>query len=329
MENNNMAEKKRPLIIDCDPGIDDAECILVLQGCGQFDILGITPVHGNVSLDKTSANALYLNEKYGINAKVVKGADKAIIVRHPRAEYAHGDTGLAGLKVKTEDLTFSEGYAWDFIWEKAKEYEGELEIAAVGPLTNIALAVLKHPEITKMVKRLVIMGGSTTFGNVTEYAEFNIHQDPHAAKIVFEAGFDLTMVGLDCCVNTYLDEKDKKDVVEAAQGTSVCDVIEDFDRFEDESIDNWPITEDKKAYYRSHKVMCDAVAAAVCIDPGIAVLSDKHVIVDVDGKMTIGQTVVDWFGFSGAPNLHLAMSVDRERFVNMYLECIRSYKEGE
>ena len=324
-----MAEKKRPLIIDCDPGIDDAECLLMLQGCGLFDILGIIPVHGNVPLAKTSVNALYLNNKYGINTKVIKGADQAIIVRNPRAEFAHGKTGLANMEINTDGLSFTDGYAWDFIWEKAKEYNGELELIAVGPLTDIAITVLKHPDIVKLVKRLVIMGGATTAGNASAYAEFNIHQDPHAAKIVFEAGFNLTMVGLECCYTGYLDRNDKQKVIDTAKKTSVGDLIEAFARFDEENIANWSVSEELKKNFYEHKVLCDAIAAAVCIDENIAKYMDLNVIVDVDGKLTMGQTVVDWFGFSGKPNVHVAMSVDRERFVNMYLDCIRSYgKEG-
>ncbi len=318
-------EKKRPLIIDCDPGIDDAQCIMMLKGCGLFDIRGITPVHGNVPLAKTARNALFLNDYYGIHTKVVPGAGEAILVRYPRAEYAHGLTGLGNMEFSTEGLSFGDGHAWDLIWEQANLFPGELELIAVGPLTNIALTVLKYPEIVRLVKRLVIMGGAATAGNATPYAEFNIWQDPHAAKIVFHAGFDLTVVDLDCCYTGYLDLQDQAAALEIARGTSLRELMEGIVSFEEENLENWAATEELKQQFRNQAVFCDAVAAAVLIRPEIAVCTDQYATVDVDGAKTIGQTVVDWFGFLGQPNIHLARSVDRDAYVKLYLDCLRSY----
>ncbi|MBQ8995422.1 MAG: nucleoside hydrolase, partial [Oscillospiraceae bacterium] len=228
-----------------------------------------------------------------------------------------------------EGLSFAPGHAWDFIWDQANRYPGELEIVAVGPLTNIAITVLKHPDIVQFVKQVVVMGGAATTGNVTPYAEFNIWQDPHAANIVLNAGFDLTLVDLDCCYTAYLDKEDQKTVLETVKSTSIADLIEGFARFEEENLAALARSDELLEQFSNRYVMCDPTAAAICIDPSIAETVDKHVIVDVDGKLTIGQTVVDWFGFTGRPNVHLARRVDRKRFVELYLNCLRSYRREE
>ena len=155
---------KRPLIIDCDPGIDDAECLMMVQGSGLFDIRGITAVHGNVPLSHTANNALFLSKLFDMNCPVYLGAEEAMIQRLTRAEYVHGNNGMIDFDTTLpEGAAFAEGHAWDFIWEEAVRQNGELEILAVGPLTNLAIAIMKHPELPKLVKNLVIMGISNCF----------------------------------------------------------------------------------------------------------------------------------------------------------------------
>ena len=158
---------KRPLIIDCDPGTDDAQCIMMLNACGLFDIRGIAPVHGNVPLEFTSKNALFLSKYYGINRPVYKGAEERLIVRLPRAEYVHGSNGLGGFEYDLNGLNFAQGKAWDFLYEEAVKQKGQLELVAIGPLTNIAITIMKHPDFPKLIKKFVIMGGARTAGNAT------------------------------------------------------------------------------------------------------------------------------------------------------------------
>ncbi|MBQ4093846.1 MAG: nucleoside hydrolase, partial [Oscillospiraceae bacterium] len=173
---------KRPIIIDVDPGNDDAQAIMLLSGSGLFDIRGICAVHGNVGLQHTAPNALYLAGLTGVDCPVCIGAENAILARKTRAEYAHGGNGLGGLEYTVDESKFSAIRPWDLMWQEAIACEGELEIFAVGPLTNVALAVLKYPELPKHVKRLIIMGGAATCGNMSAYGEFNIWQDPHALQ---------------------------------------------------------------------------------------------------------------------------------------------------
>ena len=320
--------EKRPLIIDCDPGVDDAQCIMMVKGSGLFDIRGITPVHGNVPLEKTKANALFLNHYYGIDAPVAVGAEEAMIARLERAEMAHGKSGLGSFEYSLDGLEYSDMKAWDFIWEEAQKWKGELELLAIGPLTNIAILVLKHPEVVDLVKRFVIMGGGATKGNHTQLGEFNIWQDPHAAEIVFKAGFkDFYMVDLDACATAYLTLSDQDEVLEHAKKTSIGALFENFAEFRKEMMKYRKMPAELIKYFLEHYSPPDAAAAAVIIDPSICEYVDKYVTVDCNGVLTAGQTVVDWFGFTGSPNMHVVRRLDRERYVKLYLDCLDSYRE--
>ena len=320
--------EKRPLIIDCDPGTDDAQCIMMIQGSGLFDVRGITPVHGNVPLEYTKANALFLNSFFGIGAPVAVGAEEAMIARLERAEMAHGKTGLGDFEFSTEGLQYDTRKAWDFIWEEAQKAGGELEILAIGPLTNIAILVLKHPEVTELVKRVVIMGGGATKGNHTALGEFNIWQDPHAAEIVFKAGFkDFYMVDLDACGTAYLTRDEQAEMARRIRGTTLEPLFDSLIRYRDKMFERWPGPKEILQQFMDHYVAYDAAAAAVIIDPSICDYVDKYVSVDCNGVLTAGQTVVDWFGFTGSPNLHVVRKLDRERYVKLFLDCIDSYRE--
>ncbi len=317
---------KRPLIIDCDPGVDDAQCIMLLNACGEFDIRGITPVHGNVSLRSTGRNALFLNELLGIGCAVARGAENALIMRLPRAEYAHGGNGLGGYEYTLKEEKFDPLSAWDFIYEQAKLFPGELELIAVGPLTNIALAVKIHPEVVTLVKQITIMGGGATTGNSSPYAEFNVWQDPHAAEIVLKAGFkSLTLVDLDTCYTGYINLEEQDRLASLPATNKVSGFMKAIVEFRKESVKNWKMGEQQKKRFADKMIACDAVAAAICIDPSIAVIEDRFIFCECRGPLTYGQTVVDWNGSMGEPNTHLARSIDRDRYVELLFKCVDFY----
>lgn len=321
---------KRPLIIDCDPGIDDAECLMMVHGSGQFDIRGITAVHGNVPLAHTANNALFLSHLYEIGCPVYKGAKEALIQRLERAEYVHGNNGLIGFDTTLpEGAAFADGHAWDFIWEEAVRQNGELEILAIGPLTNLAIAIMKHPELPKLIKNLVIMGGSAGNGNFGVYSEYNIAQDPHACEIVLQAGFPkFTMVDLNACRNVYLTNAECDTIRNLPDTNKFAALGKQMLAFQEENKKHLA-DRGEGAIINDDHYTCDPVAAAVLIDESIGQYVDKYVFCDCVGEMTAGQTVIDWLGFAPIKNVRIPVAMDREKFVELYFNCVKSYdKEG-
>ena len=321
---------KRPLIIDCDPGIDDAECLMMVNGSGQFDIRGITAVHGNVPLTHTANNALFLSHMYGMDCPVYLGAKEALIQRLDRAEYVHGNNGLIGFDTTLpEGAKFAEGHAWDFIWEEAVRQNGELEILAIGPLTNLAIAVMKHPELPKMIKNLVIMGGSAINGNFGIYSEYNIAQDPHACEIVLQAGFPkFTMVDLNACHMVYLTKEESSVLSNLPETNKFAALGKAMLTFQEENKKNLEDRGEGAILDENHRT-CDPVAAAVLIDESIGQYVEKYVFCDCVGEMTTGQTVIDWLGFAPFKNVRIPVAMDRDKFAEMYFNCVKSYDKEE
>ena len=320
---------KRPLIIDCDPGIDDAECLMMVQGSGLFDIRGITAVHGNVPLSHTANNALFLSKLFDMNCPVYLGAEDAMIQRLTRAEYVHGNNGMIDFDTTLpEGATFAEGHAWDFIWEEAVRQNGELEILAVGPLTNLAIAVMKHPELPKLVKNLVIMGGAIRSGNFGVYSEYNIAQDPHACEIVLQAGFPrFTMIDLNACSMAYIssDECEKlRALPETNAFTPLINAILDHREVSKKIL----MEKGLNFIADEHHHTCDPVAAAVLIDDSVGQFVDKYAFCDCVGEMTTGQTVIDWLGFAPIKNVRIPVAIDRDKFAEIYFNCVKTYDKG-
>jgi purine nucleosidase len=191
------------IILDCDPGIDDALAIVYALGSGNLELAGITTVAGNVSLEKTTANALRLRDYLGAaEVPVTAGSAVPLLRGSLTAEQVHGHDGLGGAAVPAASSRPRPGHASDFIIETVLARPGEITLVATGPLTNVALAVRREPRLVTQVRDFVIMGGSSARGNVTPAAEFNIAVDPEAAAIVFAAGWTVTMVGLDVTLRT-------------------------------------------------------------------------------------------------------------------------------
>ncbi len=186
------------VLIDCDPGIDDAMALALAAGATGLDLVAITTVGGNVDLALTTANALALREFLGLgDIPVTPGSAGALMHRTVRAGDVHGDTGLGGAVLPPPLLAVAEGHAVDCIIDTLRAAPGEITLVAIGPLTNLALAVRREPRVVEWARDLVIMGGSFTRGNHNPAAEFNILADPEAAAIVFEAGWTVKMLGLD------------------------------------------------------------------------------------------------------------------------------------
>ena len=195
-----MAQK---IIVDCDPGIDDALALAFAHGDPGLEVCGITTVAGNVGLDVTTANALRVRDFVGMgDVPVVPGSTRPLLRPPLHARHVHGDTGLGGAKLPEALSGPAPGHAVDFLVDTISAAPGEITLIAIGPLTNIALALRREPALTSLVRDFVIMGGSAGRGNTTPAAEFNMLADPEAAVIVFGAGWTVTMIGLDVTLQT-------------------------------------------------------------------------------------------------------------------------------
>ncbi len=187
----------KKIILDCDPGVDDALAIVFAVGSPQLDLVGVTTVAGNVTLDKTTGNALRLRDFLGCTWPVTAGSPAPLARPLSSAHHVHGEDGLGGAPLPAPTAGPDAGRAEDFIIDTVRAAPGEITLVATGPLTNIALALAAEPGLPGLVRDFVIMGGSSCRGNVTPAAEFNIATDPEAAAAVFAAGWTVTMVGLD------------------------------------------------------------------------------------------------------------------------------------
>jgi purine nucleosidase len=200
-----MSGTKGKVIFDTDPGIDDAMALLYLHACDNLELLGITTILGNASIENCTHNALFLCEQFGIDAPVYRGADRGVTGEQTGdyPDFVHGKNGLADIDVKVAGKSAEDQDACSFLLETSKANPGEITIVAVGRLTNIALAINKDRTFASRVKEIIFMGGAANCeGNVTPWAEANIIGDPEAASIVFNAGIPLVMVGLDVTLLT-------------------------------------------------------------------------------------------------------------------------------
>ncbi|MEG1181068.1 MAG: nucleoside hydrolase [Oscillospiraceae bacterium] len=319
---------KRPLIIDCDPGVDDAEAIMILNASNKFDIKGITPVHGNVALETTARNALYLRGLYQIDCPVAKGAENALIKVSARAEYAHGANGLAGMEYVLDSEDYHEKAAWDFIYDTALLCGGELELIALGPLTNVAIACMKYPKLASMIKQLTIMGGGATAGNTTPYAEFNIWQDPHAMAFLLEQKFrKFVVVDLDACYSAYLTADEAAEMSRLGADNPISELMAKIYNFRSGFWNRKDRPDHIENKFEGKLFSCDATAAVVASFPEVATVEKHFMLCEYQSQLTCGQTIVDWrHRFDAEANVELVRSLDREEYKRHYFECANSYR---
>ncbi len=306
---------KKPIIIDCDPGLDDAIAIFMIINNPNFNIRAVTPVAGNQTVDKTSKNALDLTDYAGSDVPVAIGAARPLFKKLVTAEHVHGKTGLGDISLPHSHRAFSGLNAFEMIYQEAERHENELEIIALGPLTNIAITLLKYPDIKEKIKRITIMGGSCGCGNDTPAAEFNIYADSDAAKIVFDSGIPLTMVGLDATHKAMVYEEEINEI--SGYNNKVAQVAA-------------RILTNSLSFCRKHgfegSVMHDPLAMACVMDP--SVISTKKLRVDIEtkGAFTNGKTVADIFNVTGKKaNADVAMDINRERFIKILKKAMMDY----
>ncbi|MET8053965.1 MULTISPECIES: nucleoside hydrolase [unclassified Streptosporangium] len=296
----------RKIIIDCDPGIDDALALALAHGSPDLKVLGITTVGGNVDLARTTDNALRLREFLGFgDVPVTAGSAGALLRARVDAADVHGGSGLGDALLPPATLPPAAGHAVDFIVETLRADPGEVTLVAIGPLTNVALAVLREPRIVDWARGLTILGGSYTRGNFSPAAEFNIAADPEAAAIVFGAGWTVTMIGLDVSRAAMTTEAVAARM--AAMGRLGTDLLIPCVRF------YGMITAD------DGPAIHDACAVAHLIDPSLITLEPAVVDVETAGRFTSGMTVTDFNLRGRAPNALVGTSLDVGRFWDLLL----------
>lgn len=311
--------KKIPIVIDCDPGVDDSYAIALANSSPLFDIKAITPVEGNVPAVKTRKNALCLREMLGIDCRVAFGADRPLKKEYSTdASGTHGASGVGTVVFPESKLPRDEKPAWDVIYEEAVKADGELILFAVGPLTNIAITLEKHPDLPKYLKKFVIMGGGT-FGNVTksgETAEFNIWIDPTAAKQVFEK-MEVWMVGLNSTHSAALSREDFNDMIKLSGDSEKAYLVRELSKYS--QVNSFDKGQD-------NNVIHDALAVASVINPDV-LRFEKHYVYVEDGDVTNnGQTVIDLEDKSGKePNCYVGMEADKELFAKIIKEMCAYY----
>ena len=302
----------RPLIIDCDPGQDDAVALLLaFASAEEFDLLGITAVAGNVPLARTESNARRIRDLAGRPEVPVYAGCPRPMVREPEtAEYIHGPTGIDGADLPEPSRPAETAHAVDFLVDTLRAATEPITLATLGPLTNVALAVVKNPAILANVREIVTMGGAIGLGNVTPAAEFNIHADPHAAHVVFEAGVPLTMIGLDV-THQAIATPPRLEAIRAlgtAPAAAVCGMLDLYG------------AKNVEAYHHGAP-MHDPCVIAYLLAPDLFEGRDMRVDVELGDGHCFGRTVCDVHGRTGAAaNVRVLERVDADGFFAMLTE---------
>jgi purine nucleosidase len=301
------------IILDCDPGQDDAIAILLALGSpDEIELLGLTTVAGNVPLRLTEPNARKILELAGrTDVPVWKGCHRPLVERLETAEYVHGETGLNGVDLPPPTMPLAQGHAVDAIIDLVMAAEPKtITLCPTGPLTNVAMAILKEPELAPRVKEIVLMGGAIGLGNVTPAAEFNIYVDPHAAKVVFESGIPITMLGLDV-THQALVNRPRLEAIRAI-GTAVAlaaaGLVDFFNRF------------DSERYAADGAPLHDPCVVAWLINRTLFQAKPCHVTIETVGASK-GRTNVDWFPREQRqPNATVVNALDADRFFALLTE---------
>ncbi len=283
-EQNNPETRRGSVrvIIDTDPGVDDALALLLAMRSPELKIEAITPVAGNVPLDLTLPNALRMIEIAGrTDIPVAAGARAPLMRRLVTATYVHGENGLGGAVFPEPETKPVATPAAELIREIIRQYSGEVTLLAIGPLTNIATALNSDKELAGMIRALVMMGGSLSGGNITPAAEFNVYVDPEAARIVFQSGIPITMVGLDVTRRTSLTDEHVRTLEAAKNPVSQAAA----------TIGRNAINRNREHGYLVGPNMHDSLAVAGFIDPAILTLRDYYIDVETTGELTAGETL--------------------------------------
>jgi inosine-uridine nucleoside N-ribohydrolase len=308
---------KQKIILDCDPGHDDAVALLLAARHPEIELLAVTTVAGNQSVDKTTRNALKVCSLANLrHIPVARGMDRPLVRQAKHAADIHGESGMDGPDVPEPDMEPVASHAVDLLIEMLMNSAGDITLVPTGPLTNIAGAISRQPAIVPKIKAISLMGGSIGLGNVTPSAEFNIHTDPEAAAIVFACGRPITVSTLEVTHQALATEE----IVARLRGanrrvaTFVADLLVFF----------------AETYYKvfgfTSPPLHDPCAVAAVIDPTILKAQMMHVEIETAGTWTTGSTVCDVHHvLQKEPNARVGYGLEVERFWDMLIETVLSY----
>ena len=310
---------KIPVWIDTDTGVDDAVALVTATSLKQLEIVGVSAVAGNTTLDNAFRNARNVLSLAGReDIKVYRGADKPLVLDLRVATYAHGENGLGGVVIEDSKAPVEEENAYDALYEKARELNGELIVIAVGPLTNIAMTIIKHPDFINYVKCFHIMGGAIDGGNVTPTSEFNIYEDPHGAQTVFKSGVPIKMFGLDVTLKAFLDDNDIAEI--KGMNNSLSKLFVDS---------NDLLYAAQEHHFRNGLCEHDCCPVIYTACPELFTGSKCGIYVETMGEITMGKTVCDLYSDYKFEDRHCEAyyDVNREEFVKIIKNAYKNNQE--
>ncbi|MBR0137476.1 MAG: nucleoside hydrolase [Erysipelotrichaceae bacterium] len=305
----------RKFVMDCDTGTDDAVALMAAFYSPELELLGITSVNGNVTEDNVARNNLNICEYLGQDIPVCRGAVLPLLSGYRNADSAtHGATGLGTVELPdAKTMKFCDKIASEFLYEKAKECNGELELLVTGPMTNIAIAIIQYPDFPKLIKHMWFMGGAIKGGNSSPSAEFNIWVDPEAAHTVFMSGIPLTMVGLDVTERAVMIRDDINEL--RAHGSKASNLSADLLDFMSR----------RRGRGGEDLLMHDATALAAALYPQCLTFKDYWVDAECKGEYTRGHTFADVRNrLNRTPNVSVAVDIDTPAFRRWLVDRINS-----
>lgn len=312
-----MLNKPIPVILDGDPGHDDAMAWVLANSTDRLKILGVTTVCGNQTLEKTTYNAQRILTLVGYHGPLAMGRRKPLLADLQIAPNVHGQSGLDGPVLPEPAIEPLEIDSVRLMAELLEKSEEPVTLVPTAPLTNVATLLLERPDLKKKIAHICMMGGGIALGNWTQAAEFNILVDPEAADVVFRSGIPITMCGLDVTEKALIFPEDFERI--RAVGNPVARIVSEWLEF----------------FYNFHREIGytgapvhDAVAIVALLAPDILTMKDMYVEIETTGDFCRGMTVGDYFGTTGKkPNVRAVMNIDREAFVDFFVNAVKAYDE--
>lgn len=307
---------KIKIILDCDPGHDDAVAMMLAAGSPAIDLLGITVVSGNQTLEKTVRNALRVTQWLGVNVPVYGGCSLPMVREKKIAGDIHGESGLDGPVFPELDRQAQPMHAVEYLIRTLLSSDGDITVVTTGPMTNLAMALRLEPRIAEKIRRIVLMGGSYTNGNVTPAAEFNMIADAEAAYVCFNSGIPLTMIGLDVTrkVLCYPEVVERMAKVDNRASRLFVDLMAHFCKSQ------------KEVFGWEGGPLHDPVTVACLIDPTLVTTKAMNAQVDIRSTQSYGRTNCDFFGYQQLPaNADVAVDIDVEKFWDIIEQGLRNY----
>lgn len=309
-----------PVIIDCDPGIDDVMALTLAFAHPELDIKLITTEPGNQTQAKTIYNALAFTSYMKQDIEIARGLDNPFFRQLEIADEVHGDNGLGNVHFPEPTVQLSNRTAIEAMKETLLSSDEQIILIATGPLTNVGALLLAHPEVKSKIKYISYMGGAAVGGNMTPTSEFNVFVDPHAADIVFRSGIPIIMSGLDVTHKSFVTLEELNEI--EAIGSDFAHKVVKMLRFYVHAAKQTAFHDPE---FKSRIRLHDLCAVSYVLTPELFEGDDCHVAVELEGKLTAGTTVVDYEQRTGLPhNVKVLHTVDREKFVEQFLDAVKT-----